>query len=171
MNFRKTRVLTMILLAVFFSACSTPGPRILSGKKYSDTYEAFLAGDISLDCNVACSGVWGGEKEVRKNLYATENWEALAKKVLRIGMKGDLQYFYLGRSAEGLAKPNLALHYYELAAQAPPETQCVNLGDFFDKYVRCDDLQFPKILLVATLRTKESLAKNGSLPSAMGIGP
>lgn len=158
----KYRITAASLLVIILSSCSSPGPKTPSGKNYASSYDAYLAGDIELECFLSCAGAWGYDIENRKKLYATSNWEALAKSVLKIGKKGDLQYYYLGRAAEGMNKPDLALKYYTLANEVPPNMQCLTLGgynSFGGKYDECDHLQFPKILLEATLRTKESLAK------------
>ena len=89
------------------------------GQKTIDPEADFLAGQIRLDCELSCSGAWGTNKQRVYEIFSAERWTLLADEVMRIGFANDLTYFYLGRAAEGLGKPEAAKNYYALGRVTP----------------------------------------------------
>jgi tetratricopeptide (TPR) repeat protein len=78
----------------------------------AQTMTTLQAGEISLDCTMACSWNWVTERERLRAFDAAGDWESLALKVAQIGYQKDLAYYYLGRASEGLGYRDAALRYY-----------------------------------------------------------
>lgn len=132
-----------ILVVVFaglslLSGCSTTHPDIEKNKdKASELVDEFVAGKSLLECHLACSASWGYARSELLMLYRSERWEQLAKSGLENGHSVDLNYYYLGRAAEGLGLNKAAKTYYLSA---------VNNGHKCDGFVNnCDGLDVPKL--------------------------
>ena len=78
----------------------------------------FANGTIALDCQLACTLNWELARPQLSTLYAEEQWQPLADKVIELGYLNDLEYFYLGRAAEGLGYYDAALKYYRISGGA-----------------------------------------------------
>lgn len=107
------------LLAFILSGCSAGGPTNSMGHKSVDPGADFLDGRIRLDCELSCAGAWGANKQRLYEIFSAERWTLLADEVMHIGFGNDLTYFYLGRAAEGLGKPEAASNYYALGQATP----------------------------------------------------
>src|SRR5437879_11972345 len=71
-----------------------------------------------------------------KQLLETDQWSDLAVRVLAIGYKDNLAWYYLGRAAEGLGHVEVARTYY-LKCQASP-MKCDALFNY------CEGVVFPQ---------------------------
>jgi hypothetical protein len=88
--------------------------------KDDPAFATFLSGDAVLDCQSPLScGLrlnFGGS-DANNKLYTQEDWVGLAKNVIKIGFKSDVEYFYLGRAAQALLDFPAAVKYYERAEE------------------------------------------------------
>jgi hypothetical protein len=87
------------------------------------------AGNLTLDCTVKCGFTWIDQVKSLHALDIAERWTDLYTKVMQIGYKGDLAYYYLGQSAQGLGYHTAAIKYYKYANA---------LATGQDNTVRCD---------------------------------
>lgn len=87
--------------------------------------ETFRKGESRLDCRLSCAGSWDLELAKVRALHDVGLWSELAIRVLSIGLRNDLTYYYLGRAAEGLGHIPAALTYYKLSTgEARTMEQC-----------------------------------------------
>ncbi|MHB8137996.1 MAG: retropepsin-like aspartic protease family protein [Smithellaceae bacterium] len=102
--------------------------------------DAFGRGDVRLDCtSISCAGLMGSNRRRMLKLYNSERWSELALIVIKVRFSEDLTYYYLGRSAEGIGKPNAAIIYYKLALQSFKCNGVIN---------NCDGFSFPQDIRV-----------------------
>ena len=101
--------------AASLSGCSRGGVQDSAGQPVADVYNAFSKGEIRLRCGISCSGRWGMERQKWAALYQNQLWQDLALSVADVNFQGDVQYFYLGRAAEGLGFYQAADTYYRLS--------------------------------------------------------
>lgn len=97
--------------------------------------QAFLNGEIRLDCQLLCSMQFGASSSDMHQLYLQQRWHELSREVIEIGFNQDIAYYYLGRAAEGLGKTRAAEIYYLLSQSAP---RCILNG--------CQGLSFPDVV-------------------------
>ncbi|WP_454739131.1 hypothetical protein [Cupriavidus necator] len=128
------RVSASVAVVLVLAGCAAAGPTITNPAYTENHYQAFVNGQVRLDCELACSGNWGSNRREAKTLYETHRWKELVSKVMEIGYGKDLTYFYLGRAAEGLGFFGAAETYYGLAMRATPCAGVINT---------CDGLNFP----------------------------
>lgn len=80
------------------------------------------------------------ESQQMHGLYLAKDWKSLSRLVLEGNYDGDLNWFYLGRSAEGLGLNDAAANYYSRALSSPH--RCAGpLGDY------CNGFVFPRDIL------------------------
>lgn len=96
-----------------------------------------LAGSLRLKKSMFGRGVAGGA--ALKELYDQERWPDLVEKVVEKQFVSDLYYFYLGRSAEELGGPDVAIIYYKLAIEHSAKGDRCSFG--FDS---CRGLPMPQ---------------------------
>lgn len=141
-----------LLTCLSLIACMSSHPKASE----SSFNQAFLNGEIRLDCMFLCSGKFGADARDIHQLYLQQQWHELSLKVSEIGFNIDIAYFYLGRAAEGVGKPKAAEVYYLLSQSAP---RCILGG--------CMDLSFPDVVTdrLVNLRKQSSVPEvSSSLP-------
>jgi hypothetical protein len=111
-----TRTACALLVAATL-ACSTQMGRLPSLSQESDAFEEFVAGRARLTCGILCAGARTWNNENINRTYYDRAWKRLALEVLRIGHSQDLDYYFLGRAAQGLGLPTVAATYYEIASK------------------------------------------------------
>ena len=129
--------ITSVFSIISLFGCATTGSYTSSGAKITDVKVALKNGDIRPTCAVSCSGTNGYHHGRRKIYYDSGLWFDLAVDVVKVGFESDQNYYYLGRSAEGLGYFDAALAYYKLA-KTETVFKCDNLVN------NCDGLVFPK---------------------------
>jgi hypothetical protein len=90
------------------------------------------SGEIRLGCHITCASAWQSDHAALHTMYDNKLWADLAAEVVRIGYRQDLSYFYLGRAAEGLHKPEGAITYYRLALTSEHCDTLINTCDGVD---------------------------------------
>jgi hypothetical protein len=122
--FRNVLLSTCLLTGL--SACA---PRAQIQASNSRDYGEFEAGASTLTCGVTCFDAWRSSQPELFVLYQAGEWQRLWFRVLQIGYRQDLGYFYLGRAAEGLGQRSAALAYYraavDLASGSDPSAKCI----------------------------------------------
>lgn len=124
-----------VLVAALLFGCSAAGPTINNNTRPSDHYQAFINGNVLLQCHTSCAGKWGANRKKIRNLYNQRQWFEVAVRVMEIGYGTDLSYFYLGRTAQELGYPAAAQTYYYLSLSA------MECGGIFNV---CDGFIFPQ---------------------------
>lgn len=100
--------------------------------RHTPDWVAFVAGSSKLTCQshfTSCGlREYFSGGDTMRSLYANQQWMDLASNVLRINFKMDINYFYLGRSAEALGAYGAAGAYYnealKLASSEEREDRC-----------------------------------------------
>lgn len=115
MRIIKSKVILLIAAASLIVGCIMAGPKILATSTVSNPFNAFLAGDVRLECGVGCSFNHGFYRSQQQKLIESKDWVNLANLTMRIGTNSSNSYYYLGLAAEGLKKPSTAIIYYRLA--------------------------------------------------------
>lgn len=109
------RLAVVLGLAAVLAGCSHGGVRDDAGRPVADVHGAFMRGELRLRCGLGCAAAWGAERPTWVGLYRNQLWGDLALHVADVNFQGDVQYFYLGRSAEGMGYYKAASTYYRLA--------------------------------------------------------
>ncbi|WP_455925606.1 hypothetical protein [Pseudomonas putida] len=107
-------VLGLGMVAVL-AGCSHAGVHDAAGRPIADVYGAFMKGEVRLRCGLGCAAAWGAESKTWTALYKNRLWGDLAMRVADVNFQGDIQYFYLGRAAEGEGFYQAASIYYRLS--------------------------------------------------------
>src|SRR3989454_4725790 len=106
----------------------------------------------------------GGKQTRMKQLLETDQWSDLAVRVLAIGYKDNLAWYYLGRAAEGLGHVEAARTYY-LKGQASP-MKCDALFNY------CEGVVFPQAFhsrLANLPRSQKTPRESAGVPTG-GVG-
>lgn len=136
----KSKTVALFLAMAVLGSCAAENENISTDPKLAKALtEEFLAGKTRLKCGISCSGSWGTIRAKQRQFYNMELWGQLAEITMRNGHKIDINYYYLGRSAEGLGFNNAAKVYYKNALS-------VNYGcaGFFNN---CDGFDVPSMTL------------------------
>jgi hypothetical protein len=78
------------------------------------TVADFMNGNIELGSAFTSFGAFERSKQMH-GLYAVGDWQGLSRLVIEINSDSNLNWFYLGRSAEELGFPDAAGRYYTRA--------------------------------------------------------
>jgi hypothetical protein len=105
--------LILSMQALIWSGCATSMPTVTP-----EARNQFADGSAVLNCQLSCHLSWQLARAQLSLLYTEEQWQPLADKVMEIGYVNDLEYFYLGRAAEGLGYYDAALKYYRISGGA-----------------------------------------------------
>ena len=79
----------------------------------SARFDAFKSGNVVLAMGTLEAAEWTINRQNAYNLLAASRWRELADLVQRKGINNDLNWYYLGRAAEGLGETELARGYYQ----------------------------------------------------------
>jgi hypothetical protein len=112
----KSKTVAVFLVMAALVSCSPANPNISTDRKLAkEVTDNFTKGKIIMTCRFSCLGPSGRYMNTQRKLYDEELWGELAELTIRIGWKDNLQYYYLGRSAEGLGFKKAAKIYYKKA--------------------------------------------------------
>ncbi len=124
-NKRSTLLVSMVaMIAVSISGCVTTGAKTSASAPVEETFSSFARGEVRLTCVLPCSFADGFSRSKYKALYQNEQWRDLALEVIGNGFQQDRNYYYLGRSAEGLGFKETARIYYKLALATSSVNTC-----------------------------------------------
>lgn len=128
MTLKYAKVISSIF-AILIIGCS-PKYNSLTPELRRELNGEFISGRANLDCTVSCTFSWMFARQEMISLYDSQKWQDLAEKVMEIGFKQDLAYYFLGRAAEGLGYKLSALVYYEKAKELyyTPGYNCYESG-------------------------------------------
>jgi hypothetical protein len=108
----------------------------LTKSEPSSPFDKFASGKVVLDCTLLCSASNGAKRQTLKSFYNEGKWVDLAALVASINFPRDLNYFYLGRSAEELKLKEAARVYYKTAIEM---SQTSKRCDYVFKY-QCNEI-------------------------------
>lgn len=120
---------------ICLSGCATSNHYSLAPQASADFQAPLQRGEIRLACRLACSGVFGYNRNKMRELHNNSLWNDLALIVANIGYASDLSYYYLGRSAEGMGYYAASKTYYSLAKASDKCSGVINV---------CDGFKFPR---------------------------
>ena len=80
-------------------------------------HDAFKTGNVVLPMGTLEAAEWTINREAAYNLLAASRWRELADLIQRKGINNDLNWYYLGRAAEGVGESELARKYYERSVE------------------------------------------------------
>jgi S1-C subfamily serine protease len=76
-------------------------------------FDAFRGGNVSLPMGTLEAAEWALYRDFAYENLAAGQWRELADIIQRKGINNDLNWYYLGRAAEGLGEMDLARQYYQ----------------------------------------------------------
>lgn len=129
------RSFARMLFASLFLVCSGCANQVLhiDQTNVDGILKSFEAGTMELNLT---SIDHDNYRAKTRELYAKKDWESLAKAVIEGGANQDIDWFYLGRSAEGLKLYIAAKSYYTKGISA--EFKCDKMP------TGCDGFSFPR---------------------------
>jgi hypothetical protein len=140
----ESSIACMALLAIsLLSGCAVS--RDIDESNAAYTYEQFKNGTIDLNENTSVGlSIQAGIAQLKTDMsryYRSGDWASLSRLIIKVHRDLDLYWFYLGRSAEGLAFPSAAKHYYEKALST--KAKCKELQFFPATADPCDGVVLP----------------------------
>jgi hypothetical protein len=123
-----------VLFASLFLVCSGC-PKHIDQTNVDSMLKNFADGTIELGWNVGTPQYMLSREKMR-HFYAVADWAALAKAVIEGNLFGSVEYYYLGRSAEGLGLYKAARIYYAKGLMYSDECKYLQGG--------CDGFSFPR---------------------------
>jgi hypothetical protein len=131
-----------------FNSKMTPEDRALLNNFYS--------GKASLDRGRIFSNV--SRIKSHRELHDREEWSSLAYSVLMNGLDGNINWYYLGRAAEGMGYDAAALTYYQKSVQLSQSDglsgKCLG--------TQCSNFIFPGASIVRIEMIKKAMDKPGA---------
>lgn len=131
-----------------FNSKMTPEDRALLNNFYS--------GKASLDRG----GIFANVSRIKshRELHDREEWSSLAYSVLMNGLDGNINWYYLGRAAEGMGYNAAALTYYQKSVQLTQSDghsgKCLG--------TQCSNFNFPGASIVRIEMIKKAMDKPGA---------
>lgn len=105
---------TLIILPFIYISCAAPKYATVTPKLRTQFLKDLKAGKPNLDCDtLACDLSWITNLNGMIRFYNSQEWEKLAKSVMKVGYGKDFAYFFLGQVAEGMGYNEAALKYYQ----------------------------------------------------------
>jgi len=100
---------------------------------------------------IGAASAAGTAGKLTKYLHDSEQWEALAREILRNKYGDNLGWYYLGRAAEGMGLCDAAVLYYAISRERSETrvTRCLGMACFG---VRFPDVLKDRLLAVETMR-------------------
>jgi len=123
------------LVVVVLTGCSALKP--ITSQNIDQVVEEFSTGKVVLRDSLFTLKIYLENRGVMHALYGSGDWMSLAKLVIQVDFANDLNWFYLGRSAEGLGFYKAAKIYYLQAASSNHKCNNPTTGD------ECAGLHFP----------------------------
>jgi len=151
-----------LLLSAFIGCSHVPSQRSADSAS-AESLDEFNNGTLRLLCETTCVIRWNANSRHLKALHDSKVWLDLAKEVSRIDYPTDLSYYYLGRAAEGLGRPEAAAIYYRLAMSHLHRCQRWSTD--------CDGFDFPKDIRVRLAGLPASKAPTAAVQTAPKPAP
>jgi hypothetical protein len=156
----------LFFVGVSVSGCQDAISGPITPEMDAQLMSTFEAGQITLDCQINCSGSWGGGLQNLGQLDAQGDWHDLAIQVMKIGYENDLAYYYLGHAAEGLGYYDAALQYYRISGAAStgsdPRLKCAG-GGFSNL---CNNVSLPNDLYARMQTVQNDIASQQAAQEA-----
>jgi Trypsin-like peptidase domain len=137
------RVLIAFIAMLCLSACASTAVDTTDAATTA-RYDAFKSGNVILPMGTLEAAEWTLNRDTAYNLLGAGRWRELADLIQRKGINNDLNWYYLGRAAEGLGEIELARAYYQRSIERTRS----------DKYSQrcqgkvismCDGFDFPDV--------------------------
>jgi len=127
-------------------------------------------GKLVLECGDLCGASWASAIAGIHAQDLAENYQELAVRVVQIGHKEDLAYYYLGQAAQGLGYHQAAIGYYSIAAGiaggAPDyAAQCAYRPS------TCMGIDLPTVLPILMQASRDAIARQNAAPPPAATPP
>lgn len=109
-------VIIAVIALLTLSACASTAVDATDAAT-SARYDAFKSANIQLPMGTIEAADWTINRQTAYNLLGAGRWRELADLVQRKGINNDLNWYYLGRAAEGLSEIELARVYYQRSVE------------------------------------------------------
>ena len=151
-NYKKiTFLICLVFLTVLNISCSVKYQIVDSSLK-KRLINDLVTGNAQLDCAISCLHSWVTALPHLKRLHDGKQWKQLALEVQKIGRDSDLDWYYLGRAAEGLGAVEAALTYYDTSIEnSRSGYRCAKSS--------CNNMDFPSDSLKRKRLIRGGLAK------------
>ncbi len=168
-------------VSALLTGCGTLG--VVKPEQDRDMLAKLADGSVILDCGIACSGVYIFNQNELWQRYEMHDWHGLGIAAMRSGWRQDINYFFLGRAAEGLGYPEAADRYYRMAgalATGPRgDAKCISVSRLC-RYISLPRDIYPRLtavseqllaqrramLVVNTPRRAQAVPSTHTVPSA-----
>ena len=128
-------------------------------------YDAFRGGNISLPMSTIEAANWVLFRDAAYEHLAAGQWRELADLIQRKGINNDLNWYYLGRAAEGLGETELARQYYQRSIERSMSEKSSHhcQGAVISM---CDGFEFPDVTQARLSQLQVSAPPANSQPPA-----
>jgi S1-C subfamily serine protease len=156
------RFVTLILAVLAIAGCASTAVN-KTDEAAMARFDAFRGGNITLPMGTIEAAEWALWRDAAYNHLAAGEWRELADLVQRKGINNDLNWYYLGRSAEGLGELELARQYYQHSIEhsnsdkASHRCQGVVIS-------LCDGFEFPDVTLARLAQLQASAPPSPGTP-------
>jgi S1-C subfamily serine protease len=141
-----SEIVRLIIAAIAVSALAACATKSVDATDAATSAraEAFKSANVALPMGTIEAAEWTLYRQNAYDLLAAGKWQDLADLVQRKGINNDLNWYYLGRAAEGLGDIDLARNYYQRSIERTKS----------DKYSQrcqgkvmstCDGFDFPDV--------------------------
>ena len=115
-----------VLVVLFVAGCAKQYTNLTTDQRIQ-LLKSFERGEARLSCNVGC--IASNSPTKARKLLERGEWSELAIEILKVGYDLNLNYYFLGRAAEGIGKYGAAKRYYLLALNTNKcHTGCVGFS-------------------------------------------
>ena len=127
-------------------------------------FDAFRGGNISLPMGTLEAAEWALYRDAAYDHLAAGEWRELADLIQRKGINNDLNWYYLGRAAEGLGEVDLARQYYQHSIEHSNSDKTSHRcqGALISL---CDGFEFPDVTLARLAQLQVSAPPSGEAPA------
>lgn len=110
---RKSFLVIGVMTIIALAGCGAPKHESVTPLSLNRMMDDLRLGNITLDCEFDCLWSHLTERESQHALYLSGKYEELAVSIMKVGLKRDLPYFYLGVCAENLGYFDAADKFFQ----------------------------------------------------------
>lgn len=139
------RALSILALALALAGCAA---RVVdkTDQAAMARFDAFRGGNVTLPMGTLEAAEWALYRDAAYEHLAAGQWRELADLVQRKGINNDLNWYYLGRAAEGLGEADLARQYYQRSVERSNSPKASHRCQGAVISV-CDGFEFPDVTM------------------------
>jgi S1-C subfamily serine protease len=133
-------------VALAVAGCATSTTVNKTDQAAMARFDAFRGGNVTLPMGALEAAEWALYRDTAYEHLADGQWRELADVVQRKGINNDLNWYYLGRAAEGLGETGLARQFYQRSIERSNSEKASHRcqGAVISL---CDGFEFPDVTL------------------------